>query len=215
MTAICRQARVLGGDQGELSSVRPVPQGDRVDNDRERVLLARLVAGDDLALGEVYNLHGAYVFRLARRVTGSERAAEDVVQETFVRLWERPHDVDLSRGSLRTFLGVVAHRRSVDWVRSESRRHAREEKVGHRQGSAPAPDIADDVAGVMTADRVRAALDEVPEAQREAVTMAYFGGFSYREVAERLGIPEGTAKSRMRMALARLAQLLQAEGPLA
>jgi RNA polymerase sigma-70 factor (ECF subfamily) len=195
--------------------VRAVPHGDRVDNDRERVLLARLVAGDDMALGDVYNIHGAYVFRLARRVTGSERAAEDVVQDTFVRLWERPHDVDLDRGSLRTFLGVIAHRRSVDWVRSESRRHAREEKVGHRQGSGRAPDIADDVAGVMTADRVRAALDQLPEAQREAVTMAYFGGCSYREVAERLGIPEGTAKSRMRMALARLAQLLQSESPLA
>jgi RNA polymerase sigma factor (sigma-70 family) len=215
MTTVCPGRRLNGARPGQLSSVRAVPQGERVDNDRERVLLARLVAGDDLALGEVYNAYGAYVFRLARRVTGSERAAEDVVQDTFVRLWERPHDVDLARGSLRTFLGVVAHRRSVDWVRSESRRHAREEKVGQRQGGGPAPDVADDVAGVMTADRVRAALEQLPAAQREAVTMAYFGGCSYREVAERLGIPEGTAKSRMRMALARLAQLLQTESPLA
>lgn len=188
-------------------------QGESLDRDGERMLLARLLAGDELALGEAYDCYGAYVYRLACRVTGSERAAEDVVQDTFVNLWQRPGEIDLGRGSIRTFLGVVAHRRSVDWVRSESRRHAREEKVGARHRGEVTIDLAEEVAGSITAEAVRAALEALPEPQRAAVTLAYFGGLSYREVAVRLGIPEGTAKSRMRMALTRLSQLLAGEGP--
>jgi RNA polymerase sigma-70 factor (ECF subfamily) len=183
---------------------RPVADGGT-----DRVLLDRLRAGDERALAGLFDLYGGYVFGLARRVTGSETVAEDLTQEVFTHLWLHPFDVDPSRGSVRTYLGVVAHRRSVDWVRSETRRRARDERAG--RGASTTADISDTATERVVAAHVRAALDQLPEAQRTAVMLAYFEGCSYREVARRLDIPEGTAKSRLRLALARLADLLQTE----
>jgi RNA polymerase sigma-70 factor (ECF subfamily) len=175
----------------------------------DRVLLDRLRAGDEGALEAAFRQYGGYVFGLLRRVSGSTQAAEDLAQDVFTHLWLHPFDVDPARGSIRTFLGVVAHRRAVDWVRSETRRQARDERAGRHEQSAT--DISDAVADRVAAAHVRAALDQLPEAQRIAVLLAYFEGCSYREVARRLNIPEGTAKSRLRLALARLADLLETE----
>jgi RNA polymerase sigma-70 factor (ECF subfamily) len=175
----------------------------------DAVLLARLRAGDERALADVYAVYGGYVYGLVRRVAGSSQAAEDVTQDVFAHLWERPFDVDPSRGTIRTFLGVVAHRRAVDWVRSETRRQARDQRAS-RLADSPV-EVAETATDRVSAAAVRAALEQLPEAQRRAVMLAYFEGCSYREVARRLDIPEGTAKSRLRLALARLAQLLDAE----
>jgi RNA polymerase sigma-70 factor (ECF subfamily) len=175
----------------------------------DAVLLARLQAGDERALADAYTDYGGYVYGLVRRVTGSNQAAEDLTQEVFAHLWERPFDVDPSRGTIRTFLGVVAHRRAVDWVRSETRRQARDDRAIRL--ADPPIDVSDAATDRVSAARVRAALDQLPESQRRAVMLAYFEGCSYREVARRLDIPVGTAKSRLRLALARLAQVLDAE----
>ncbi len=175
----------------------------------DRVLLDRLRAGDEQALEAIFLEYGGYVFGLLRRVSGSTQAAEDLTQDVFTHLWLHPFDVDPGRGSIRTFLGVVAHRRAVDWVRSETRRQARDERAARHGRSAA--DVSDTVAERVAAAHVRAALDQLPEAQRTAVLLAYFEGCSYREVARRLDIPEGTAKSRLRLALARLADLLETE----
>ena len=175
----------------------------------DRVLLDRLRAGDEQALEAIFTQYGGYVFGLLRRVSGSTQAAEDLTQDVFTHLWLHPFDVDPERGSIRTFLGVVAHRRAVDWVRSETRRQARDEKAARHTDSAT--DISEAVAERVAAAHVRAALDQLPETQRAAVLLAYFDGCSYREVARRLNIPEGTAKSRLRLALARLADLLETE----
>ena len=175
----------------------------------DRVLLDRLRAGDEQALEAIFVQYGGYVFGLLRRVSGSTQAAEDLTQDVFTHLWLHPFDVDPERGSIRTFLGVVAHRRAVDWVRSETRRRARDERAGRHERSAD--DVSETVADRVAAAHVRAALDQLPETQRTAVLLAYFQGCSYREVARRLAIPEGTAKSRLRLALARLADLLETE----
>lgn len=175
----------------------------------DTVLLARLRAGDERALADIYAGYGSYVYGLVRRVTGSAQAAEDLTQEVFAHLWERPFDVDPARGTIRTFLGVVAHRRAVDWVRSETRRQARDDRATRL--ADPPVEVSDVAADRVSAAAVRAALGQLPEPQRTAVMLAYFEGCSYREVARRLDIPEGTAKSRLRLALARLAQLLDAE----
>lgn len=175
----------------------------------QQIILARLQAGDDLALAQAYDFYGAFVYGLARRVTANEQAAQDITQDVFARLWERPEAVDLQRGSMRSFLGALCHHRSVDLIRREERRRSRESKVG--LWAEPQSDVAEAATVVVLADQVRRAVAMLPENQREALTLAYFEGNSYREVAIQLGIPEGTAKSRLRLALGTLAELLQAD----
>jgi RNA polymerase sigma factor (sigma-70 family) len=173
-------------------------------------LVRRLVDGDDEALGHLYDRHGDIVFGLARRVTRSDALAQDVAQEVFTFVWEHPERVDLARGSLRAYLGVLAHRRAVDLVRREERLHRREERSVAATVVEPAPDheVVELLHSSWSRTRVGDALAALPWEQREALVLAYFDGLSYRQVAVRLGIPEGTAKSRLRLALARLRTVL-------
>src|SRR5439155_49629 len=121
-----------------------------------------------------------------------------------------PGAFDPERGSLRTWLGTLAHRRSVDYVRREEARRRRAEREASR--AVAAPDVEEMATALLSAERVRAALDLLPDEQRRAIQLAYFGGKTYRQVAETLGIPEGTAKSRLRLGLKRIADALEAEG---
>lgn len=173
--------------------------------------MGRVTAGDGAALSEIYDQYSGFVFGLARRVTASAAAAEDVVQEVFASLWERPEAFDAGRGNLRSWLGVLTHRRSVDRIRRETAARRRETAEASRQPVAP-PDIGEAAASMLVAERVRAAVRGLPDEQRQAVELAYFGGRTYVEVADVLGIPEGTAKSRLRLALKKLADELAAEG---
>jgi RNA polymerase sigma-70 factor (ECF subfamily) len=178
--------------------------------DWEHGVHQRLLGGDQAALGECYDQYSSFVFGLARRVIGDRRAAEDVTQDVFLYLWEHCDGFDPGRGGLRTWLGTIAHRRAVDHVRREEARRRRNAKVGNR---APvAPDVEEMAVAIVTAERVRSALDELPPEQRAAIDLAYFEGKTYREVAVALEIPEGTAKSRMRLGLARIADVLEREG---
>jgi RNA polymerase sigma factor (sigma-70 family) len=182
--------------------------GDRWEDDRE--LAARLVAGDPTALTEIYDRYAGLVYGLARRVLCDEALAEDVTQEVFVRVWQEPARFDPTRGSLRSWLGVQAHRRSVDRVRTEMRRARAEARLGAGQVAVGDDnEIDEELARVWLAGCVNAALAELPPDQRQAVVLAYFGGRTYREVASELDIPEGTAKSRLRLALAKLDHALQ------
>jgi RNA polymerase sigma-70 factor (ECF subfamily) len=192
-------------DVGALVGVKP-PQ----PSSWERDVRDRLVAGDESALCELYDQFSSFVFGLAARVTADRRAAEDVTQEVFVRVWERPDAFDPDRGSMRSWLGTLAHRRSVDFVRREeaSRRRAQRDAAI----VATPPDIEEMATSLAVAERVRCAVDALPDDQREAVRLAYFGGKTYRQVAEALGIPEGTAKSRLRIGLQRMASMLEREG---
>lgn len=182
--------------------------------DDQRLVL-RVCAGDDHALAQIYDRYASLVFGLARRVTGSPAVAEEITQEVFVFLWEHADRFDVQRGTLKAFLGSITHRRAVDAVRRDSRRTAREDRERDDRAAGTGPvepvDLADRVASRDLADRVRAAVAMLPREQREAVELAYFGGCTFRDVAARLGIPEGTAKSRLRLALAKLANLLSPE----
>jgi RNA polymerase sigma factor (sigma-70 family) len=176
----------------------------------DRELAARLRAGDDRALAIIYDRYVGLVFGMARRVLCDDEKAEDVTQEVFVYVWEQPHRFDPARGSLRSWLGLLAHHRSVDRVRAEMRRARGEAKVDPVDVVTEGPDDVDvELAGTWLAGRVREALDQLPVEQRDAVVLAYFGGRTYREVATELDIPEGTAKSRLRLALAKLDDLLR------
>ena len=174
-------------------------------------LSGRLMAGDETALVEIYDRFAGYVNSLARRVTASASLAEDVTQEVFVSLWERPHAFDPERGSLRSWLGVLAHRRSVDRVRRETTARRYEARQATEAPATAAPDTADAATAHLLSEQVRRAVAELPEDQRRAVELAYFDGHTYLEVAATLGIPEGTAKSRLRLAMKRLAVALGPE----
>ena len=174
----------------------------------EQKLVDRMAAGDETALGSLYDQFAPFVYGLALRVTNDPGAAEDVVQDVFVGLWERPAAFDPSRGALRSYLGVIAHRRAVDWVRREAAMRRREERESETAPQAP-PDVAEAATSLVIAQRVRDAVDSLPPEQRQCVTLAYFAGHTYREVAELLDIPEGTAKSRLRLGLTKLAGMVQ------
>jgi RNA polymerase sigma-70 factor (ECF subfamily) len=175
----------------------------------ERVLVERLLAGDEAALADVYDRYASFVYGLAVRMLVDRHLAEDVTQEVFVTLWEHPGRIDPGRGTLRGYLGTLAHRRAVDAVRREEARRRREARA-----AGPEIDGSDVAHGVLrseTSRQVRRAVAVLPDAQRRALELAYFDGYTYREVADVLGIPEGTAKSRLRMALARIAEHLDPE----
>ena len=183
---------------------------DAASGEWELAVRDRLVARDQSALCDLYDQFGSYVFGLAARVIGDRHAAEDVTQEVFLSLWERPDAFDPARGRLRTFLGTLAHRRAVDVVRREEARRRRAARDAAT--TMPIPDVGELAMAIVTAEQVRAEVNRLPDEQRAAIELAYFGGRTYRQVAKELGIPEGTAKSRMRLGLGRIAQALEAQG---
>lgn len=165
------------------------------------------------ALAELYRRHGGAVYALARRVLGSAETADDVTQEVFIKLWERPERFDATRGSLRSFLLAVAHSRAVDNLRSATARRAREQRDADADAVATGDyDIERHAWDLHVSDQVRRAVSGLPDTERRAIELAYFGGHTYREVASMLGEPEGTIKGRIRSGLARLRQGLEREG---
>jgi RNA polymerase sigma-70 factor, ECF subfamily len=179
--------------------------------DSDVLLAARLSAGDDRALAEAFDRLGPAVYAGALRVLGDAAAAQDVVQDVFVELWSRPGRYDPSAGPLRAYLVLLARHRAVDIVRSELRRVARQE---HSYRLVPRqPDLTplDEAMVSEAAAAVRAAVKQLPDGQRRIVELAYFGGLTCREAAAAAGIPEGTAKSRLRLALAKLETMLDRE----
>jgi RNA polymerase sigma-70 factor (ECF subfamily) len=163
------------------------------------------------ALAEVYRRHAGAIFGLALRILNARPLAEDVVQEVFLRLWNEPEKFDPERGSLRAFLLAQTHGRSVDLVRAESSRRTREARDARRRADV-SYDLEREVEQLTLAESVRAALADLDDSERAAIELAYFGGHSYREVAELLGQPEGTVKSRIRAGLARLRASLVTSG---
>jgi RNA polymerase sigma-70 factor, ECF subfamily len=166
------------------------------------LLGARLRAGDDTALVEIFDQLSPFVFGLARRLTGSSSMAEDVMQEVFTSLWTQPDRFDPERGSLRAYLGVMSHRRAVDAIRRSSSRQRREEKVGGLVPTTPVQEDLADAAAISAS--VQAALAQLPEDQRRTVELAFWKGMTHQEIARSLGIPEGTVKSRLRLAQSKL-----------
>ncbi|MGQ0776976.1 MAG: RNA polymerase sigma factor [Pseudonocardiales bacterium] len=174
----------------------------------DRTLRERLVAGAEDALGQVYDTHSGMVYGLALRITRDPCAAEDIVQEVFVGLWERPGAYDPDRGSLAPWLGTITRRRAIDRLRRDAVRHRSLVAVAAENSQVEQPDIAEGAVAADVARLVRTAVRELPEPHRLAVTLVYYDGLTYRQVAETLGIPEGTAKSRLRAALRGIATRL-------
>jgi RNA polymerase sigma-70 factor (ECF subfamily) len=168
-----------------------------------------LLARDEEALKQVIEEYGPAVLGMARRVLADASLAEEVAQDTFVALWRRPGAFDPERGSLQSYLVTMARNKAVDLVRREQvRRRTAEELLAQPTGQT----VPDPQEIIETSD-LESSLNHLPPAQREAIVLAYFGGRTYREVAQELGIPEGTAKTRLREGLRRLRMLLESRGP--
>jgi RNA polymerase sigma-70 factor (ECF subfamily) len=182
-----------------------------ISDPSDAALVAAVGRRNDEALEELYRRHAGSILGLARRLLGERTLAEEVVQEVFVRLWRSPEKFDPNRGSLRSFLLAQAHGRSVDLLRSERSRRLREEREGL---AAPAPgyELEHEVWRLTTAGKVRDAMSSLSEDERGAIELAYFGGYTYREVAAILGAPEGTIKSRIRVGLGRMRSSLVEAG---
>lgn len=177
----------------------------------DAALVTSVARYDEAALAELYRRHAGAVFALARRLTNDQATGEDVVQEVFLRLWRDPERFDPDRGALRPFLLSDTHARAVDRIRSDVARRRREDRDAERVVTTR-DDVATAVVDRSTALHVRDALESLPEDERSIIDLAYFGGHSYREAAEVLGIPEGTAKSRIRSGLSRMKGALATSG---
>lgn len=179
--------------------------------DQDRLIVEAIAIRDESALREAYDLYSAHVNGVAIGILRDRDLAADITQEVFVRLWERFERYDATRGSLKAFLQMDAHGRSIDLLRSRRAAAAREMADHEKQASTPTAGTEELAMESVTATTVRSALMSLPDEQRTPIAMAFFDGYSYRDVAEILGVPEGTIKSRIRTGMRRLQMALGAE----
>jgi len=183
---------------------RPGYAGRRDDLD-DATLVQLVAIADPDALAVLYQRHGAACYRLARRVTVNDALAEDAVQEAFVGLWRDPAAYVSGQGSVLNWLLGLTHHKAVDFVRRETAQQRRQHAQAAKQALDPPPnDPAAAAWAGIRAETVRAALSELPEPQRHALALAYFGGYTQREIAQLTGTPLGTVKTRMFTAMRRL-----------
>src|SRR5262252_505403 len=169
-------------------------------------LLAKVARGDEVAFAGVYDRFGTVVYGLVRRIVRDPAQSEEVTQEVLLDVWRSASRFDAELGSAAAWVMTLAHRRAVDRVRSEQKAAEREMRVA---SSAVAYDeVAEAVEARLDRERVRRCLGSLTELQRESVTLAYYGGYTYREVADLLGVAVGTVKTRMRDGLIRLRDCL-------
>ena len=183
-------------------------------------LMERIEGGDDRALGELYDRHGAVMYTLARSIVSEPADAEEVVADAFLQIWRGAQRYDRGRASVGAFLAVVTRSRALDVVRARRRRNTAEDRAaawnegwpaGALSASDPAPDRALELSETYAV--VRRALDALPESQKEVILLAYFGGYSQSEIAARLSEPLGTVKTRVRTGMQKLREVLSPYAP--
>jgi RNA polymerase sigma-70 factor (ECF subfamily) len=176
------------------------PAGD----DALEGLLALVARGDEQAFAELYQRVAPAVFGLVSKVVRNPAQSEEVTQEVFVELWRTASRFDPARGTARSWIMTCAHRRAVDRVRSAERAARRDDLAGRRDQGRPYDEVAEQVETSLEREHVRRGLEALTDLQREAVVLAYYGGYTHREIAELLGVPSGTVRTRLRDGLLRL-----------
>ncbi|MEW1707043.1 ECF RNA polymerase sigma factor SigK [Microbacterium sp. NPDC007973] len=172
--------------------------------DQIGALLMRVAAGDRAAFAGVYDALSARAFGLILRVLVDRAQSEEVLQEVFLEVWQSASRFTPNRGQGRSWVLTIAHRRAVDRVRSSQSSTDRDVRAGFRDMDVAYDDVSERVELKMEGRRVVDALAALPDAQKEALTLAYFGGYSQSEIATLVGAPLGTVKTRMRDGLSRL-----------
>lgn len=160
------------------------------------MLLAAIRSGDEQAMGELYERYSGIVYSVALRVLGDTAAAEDILQEVFMKLWRTPNVFDENRGSLAGWLAVIARNRAIDSLRQRRPETDIEDVVVSVE-----PDLVREADWSRTRDKIRGALNGMPTLQRSALEMAFFEGLTHTEIAEKTGEPLGTIKTRIRAGL--------------
>ena len=186
------------------------PAGGGLD---DAELMALVDEGDAGALDSVFARHGRGCYSLAARIITDVRAAEDVVQEVFLSLWQKPSRYDASRGSLSTYLLTLTHHKAVDVVRREERLRRWRTSDIEIDLVDPAPGPDEDAWARIRRDHVRAALERLSADQREPLLLAYFGGYTQREIAGVLNLPLGTVKTRTLLGMRKLREALAEIAP--
>lgn len=180
----------------------PDDGGGQVDH--VGVLLQRVAGGDRAAFAEVYDTLSARAFGLILRVLVDRAQSEEVLQEVFLEIWQSASRFTPNKGQGRSWVLTIAHRRAVDRVRSSQSSTDRDVRAGFRDMDVAYDDVSEKVEMKLEGRRVVDALATLPDAQKEALTLAYFGGYSQSEIATLVGAPLGTVKTRMRDGLSRL-----------
>jgi RNA polymerase sigma-70 factor (ECF subfamily) len=176
------------------------PAGD----DALERLLDLVARGDEQAFADLYRRVAAAVFGLVTKVVRDPAQSEEVTQEVFVELWRTASRFDPARGSAKSWIMTCAHRRAVDRVRSAESAARRDDLAGRRDQGRPYDEVVEQVETSLEREHVRRGLEALTDLQREAVVLAYYGGYTHREIAELLGVPPGTVKTRLRDGLIRL-----------
>ena len=193
-------------EDGLPARLVPVPAPEpRVDADD---LLTRVGRGDEQAFTALYDLVSARAYGLIRRVLRDPAQAEEVTQEALVEVWRTAARFDRAKGSAMSWVFTIAHRRAVDRVRSEQAGAERVRKVAAVSNETPYDDVVESATAHIEQQQVRRCLGGLTDLQREAITLAYYGGHSYREVADLLGAALPTIKTRMRDGLIRMRDCL-------
>ncbi|HEX3296933.1 MAG TPA: ECF RNA polymerase sigma factor SigK [Nocardioides sp.] len=192
-----------------MSHLRPVPSDPSSEGGGSVAahlaeLLRRASRGDEGAFAEWYDATSARAFGLAVRVLRDPAQAEEVTQESYLECWRHAARFDSAKGSAISWLLTIVHRKAVDRVRSAESAGRRDVAYGQRERSVPHDETAEAAAASIEATRVRAALADLTAKQREAVELAFLGGYTHTEVASMLDLPIGTAKTRIRDGLIRL-----------
>lgn len=200
MTVAFAPARLSLDDILRSASERPMT----VDADQLEHLLALVAAGDRAAFADLYDRTGSRVYGMVLRVLRDPGYSEDVTQDVYLQIWRDAGRFDAAQGSAMSWLLTIAHRRAVDRVRSESSASARENRYGLRSLAEVVAGVDDEVLTRDAGRRVRDCLATLTELQAQAVSLAYYDGFTYREVADRLTVALPTVKSRIRDGLKRV-----------
>jgi len=180
-----------------------VPEDGSAD-DAAGALLLRIAEGDQAAFAELYDMLTARVFGLILRVLVNRSQCEEVLQEVFLEVWQSAARFAPNKGQGRTWVLTIAHRRAVDRVRASQASADRDVRTGLRNLEVPHDSVSERAELGIAGEQAVAALGALPEAQREALVLAYFGGYSQSEIAALVGSPLGTIKTRMRDGLTRL-----------
>ncbi|QBI53090.1 sigma-70 family RNA polymerase sigma factor [Streptomonospora litoralis] len=188
-----------------------VPGPDAPPEEGLGELLHRVARGDERAFERVYDTMSAPVYGLIRRILRDPAQAEEVAQEVMVEIWRSASRYDDHRGSPQAWMMTLAHRRAVDRVRAEQAGSDREVRAAAAGGGTPYDEVEEEATSHLEGERVRRCLETLTELQRQSVRLAYYGGYTYREVAKLLSSPLGTVKTRMRDGLIRLRDCLGVE----